>query len=318
MTISVVVATRNRAKDLARLLPTLAMCGFQPLDLVVVDQSDGDDSRGAVAALAPPSTTYVRQERTGKATALNEGLRRARGEIIACTDDDATVPPDWLQRGLCALDGHPQTGVLFGAVVAPDHDERRLYVPQFRPERRRVLRSVEEVGLPDVGMGANLFVRSGVFESIGLFDELMGPGGRFRSGDDWDLALRALAAGFTVVQEPAVRVFHHGARPLADGSARRRVRDNWHGLGAGLTAHARRGTPGGRGLLLRTAAEALGHAAGHLSRLQRPVGIGRVLAMTGGVAAGVASPLSAYEPLAPLPPGERSGTREVRARLGDA
>lgn len=45
------------------------------------------------------------------------------------------------------------------------------------------------------GMGASQAVRRDAIEGIGGFDELMGPGGRFPSSDDGDLALRIMLIG---------------------------------------------------------------------------------------------------------------------------
>jgi glycosyltransferase involved in cell wall biosynthesis len=46
----------------------------------------------------------------GPSWARNEGLRQARGDVIAFTDDDCLPPPDWLQRLIHALDVHNAAG----------------------------------------------------------------------------------------------------------------------------------------------------------------------------------------------------------------
>ena len=56
------------------------------------------------------------------------------------------------------------------------------------------------------------------------FDEQLGPGGRLRSGEDRDLAARALAAGWWVLQIPDAFVIHHGFRTWLQGRSRYSLR----------------------------------------------------------------------------------------------
>ncbi len=65
---------------------------------------------------------------------------------------------------------------------------------------------------------------------MGGFDEQLGPGGRMLSGEDRDLAARALAAGWWVLQSPDPFVVHHGFRTWEQG--RWLTRRDWYGIGA--------------------------------------------------------------------------------------
>lgn len=77
------------------------------LEIQVLDDSD-DESREIVrrcvedlAAQGQPITLITRDEPRGyKAGALNEGLRRARGEYVAIFDADSLPPPDFLTETL--------------------------------------------------------------------------------------------------------------------------------------------------------------------------------------------------------------------------
>jgi GT2 family glycosyltransferase len=59
-----------------------------------------------------------------------------------------------------------------------------------------------------LGHGANLAVRREALESVGGFDERLGPGARWEAGEDLELIDRLLAAGCTGRYEPTVSGYH--------------------------------------------------------------------------------------------------------------
>src|SRR3954451_20720738 len=113
--VSVVLATRNRPEavpDALRFL--LANVGVH-FEVVVVDQSDDEVTRTALSTGAgDPRVRYLRSAGRGLASARNEGIAAARAELVAMTDDDCEVPPDWLASMVAALQSHPRVGVVFG------------------------------------------------------------------------------------------------------------------------------------------------------------------------------------------------------------
>ncbi len=92
--VSVVVATRNRAAFLPDLLEALAgqTMDTSRFEIVVVDDGSTDDTWSALEALADATTLQLRGLRLGRSIgqgpARNVGVQAARGEIVAFTDDD--------------------------------------------------------------------------------------------------------------------------------------------------------------------------------------------------------------------------------------
>src|SRR3712207_9429193 len=90
--------------------PTL----FHPVDNARPD----DSTRRVVQAVAEadPRFRYVREPRPGLSCARNRGLAEARGEVLAYTDDDVAVDPDWVQGLLRGFQRRPATGCVTGLV----------------------------------------------------------------------------------------------------------------------------------------------------------------------------------------------------------
>ena len=125
---------------------------------------------------------------------------------------------------------------------------------------------------------------------LGGFDEALGPGARFPSGDDWDIAMRAILRGWHVYETAELAVVHHGFRSFADG--RRHSRRDWVAIGAvcAKVFYARRPTavvlP-----LWEFGAHALWPPFADLLRLHRPRGLGRIAGFLEGFSDGLRAQL---------------------------
>ena len=107
MKFSVVIATYNRADELPRTLDSLSeMKTTGPWEVVIVDNNSSDNTRDVVLERVgsfPVPLHYIFEREQGRSAALNAGIRAARGEIIAITDDDVRVDPEWLVNAEQAL-----------------------------------------------------------------------------------------------------------------------------------------------------------------------------------------------------------------------
>ncbi len=292
--ISVIVATRDRPEALRRAIASILACEHHSFELIVVDQ--GDDERGRDAALASDDARiiYVRDAERGKSRALNAALARARGQLLAFTDDDCTVAPDWLMRVECAFDADPGAALLFGVLRAAPHDPAESFIPSFEPAGRRRLTGRLAAGFDDSAgapAGGDMAARSELFRRIGPVDPCLGPGGRFVTGEDADVLHRALRAGFAVLYEPDCVVTHWGARPLAGGAAAELVRGARYARGAILAKELRLGESLTIARLARVVTSDLGAALVGVARTRRPSGVGRLAHLLRGFAAGLRQPL---------------------------
>lgn len=284
--VSGVVCTRNRPEALARVVESLLAGETQPFELLVIDQSDGEDGERAVARFrSDPRLRYHRSAGRGKGFALNEALALARGEVLVCTDDDCYAPRDWMSGMARSLESRPEAVVAFCQVLPVEHDASAGYVPAYHLEKSRTLRSVSDI-CNGLGIGAGVAVRREFVQSIGGFDEAFGPGGRFPSADDWDLALRVLLSGRHVFETAELSIVHDGFRTFEQGRAH--ARRDWLALGAVCAKPLRAGH-------LRAAVvpvwlfstKAVWPPIADALALRKPRGLGRIVAFVEGFARGL-------------------------------
>jgi GT2 family glycosyltransferase len=176
----------------------------------------------------------ISEQRKGLSYARNAGIRAATGSVVVATDDDVTMPRDWLER-LVAPFVRPDVMVVTGNVLpAALETEAQLHFETYGGLGRGFKRfdvngdwfeSFHWNAAPtwELGATANAAFRTTLFSdpAVGLFDEALGAGMPTGCSEDSYLIYRALKAHHTLVYEPASRVWHQHRASM--GALRRQI-----------------------------------------------------------------------------------------------
>lgn len=220
LTVSIVVATCDRADDLRRCLRSLVEQRTRhPVEIVVVDNRP---SSGAASAVVREfdAIRVVTERRPGLSYARNAGIAQAKGTIVVTTDDDVVAPPEWIERLLAPferddvmcvtgnvlpLELETQAQCRFEAYggLGKGFDRIEADAAWFRGRRTAVPTWT-------IGATANAAFRRSIFSrpDIGPMDEALGAGTPTGCSEDTYLFYRILRAGFTIVYEPSAYVWH--------------------------------------------------------------------------------------------------------------
>ena len=226
MPISIVVATRDRPDDLRKCLRCLvAQVSPRHVEIIVVDNNPASGLISPVIAEFS-NVMLVSEPRRGLAYARNKGFVTSKGDIVVATDDDVTMPPDWLEK-LVAPFTRPEVMLVTGNVLPLELETtaQRLfeaYGGLGRGFDRRVVNKVwfdqckNAVPTWTLGATANAAFRASIFSNseIGLMYEALGPGMPSGVGEDTYLFYKVLKAGYTIVYEPAAFVWHKHRRDM--------------------------------------------------------------------------------------------------------
>lgn len=190
--VSVVVPLYNGQQYVRESLDSILAQTYRATEVIVMDDASTDGSAEIVRSYRDDRLRYVRQpENRGIFGNINDGIERARGELVAIHHSDDVYHPEILTREVEFLDAHPEVGAVFAIDTFIDGEGRewgRLELPQ-ELRGRQVL--PYPVVLNGILRHQNVFIRGGtslirraVYDEVGLFDD------RYDLRADLDLWLR--------------------------------------------------------------------------------------------------------------------------------
>jgi glycosyltransferase involved in cell wall biosynthesis len=113
--ISVIVPSFNEEANIATCLESLSRQTV-PRDQYEIIVVDGD-SRDRTREIAEKYADLVFIQTSRKVGgARNDGVLRAKGEIVATTDADCSIPPDWIERIAKDFERYPEVVQIYGPV----------------------------------------------------------------------------------------------------------------------------------------------------------------------------------------------------------
>ncbi len=218
--VTVVIATRDRAASLARLLQCVRRQDLQTFECIVVDDGSTDETLDAYGKIWSGLDERFRlllqepkeRKALGPSSARNRGIKAAQGEFVAfCDDDDLWIRDDHLSVAVNALRTHG-ADLFFanmqtsrgGKILGPDFygTVRRYFARSALPgsaELFEVSRQDRAAGMKHMFLHCNsLVVSSQLLHRAGLFWE------KLSMAEDRDLGLRLLDCAEKVVYRDAV------------------------------------------------------------------------------------------------------------------
>ncbi|MGW9112806.1 glycosyltransferase family 2 protein [Microbacterium sp. NPDC055683] len=218
--VGIVVRTKDRPDFLRRALRSITGQTFAEWEAVVVN--DGG-APGAVdeliAALPEEHRARVRavhsETSRGRWVSANAGVLATTAPLLVLHDDDDTWHPEFLERAVTYLDGHPDRGGVVSRIEIVWEEEQG---GRLVPVRREVFQ--EHLPVPTLAdtLLFNRYVpigfvyRRSLHEELGLYDESLPVVG------DWNFNLRVLARGPLEYLGDAPYAYWH-QRTGADGAA---------------------------------------------------------------------------------------------------
>jgi GT2 family glycosyltransferase len=201
MNFSVLICTYNRHEMLRSALRSLVYGSIEKPDQIVVVNGGDERADLIVREFSDQGGIDIKLIRTvnkNLAVSRNIGLAHCDGDIIAMTDDDAEVFPDWVtQMKRCHCE-HPEAGAVGGLVIGTNtHSLVGKVADQITFPAWQTPRAVRT--LP----GVNISYKRAIVEQLGPQDESL-----FR-GEDVDYNWRVQKLGYSVFFDPSIKVHHH-------------------------------------------------------------------------------------------------------------
>jgi glycosyltransferase involved in cell wall biosynthesis len=250
--ISVVVPTIvTRIEELGHCIEAIRQLDYPDFEVLIVDNRRELPKKDPLPMLveSKPWLRVIREPRPGISAARNAGVAEATGEIIAFTDDDVRVDPQWLRAIGTRMTSFPRIEAVTGLILPTELEtpsqiwferyfggfgSERTFDPitlESARSRQPLLRGSkilvrnaadEEVrqfsiyGVGAFGAGANMAFRKSTLERIGGFDPVLGVGTPAPGGEDVVAIIDILWSGGQVGYEPSAYVHHRHRREYGE------------------------------------------------------------------------------------------------------
>jgi biofilm PGA synthesis N-glycosyltransferase PgaC len=170
------------------------------LDIIIVDDGSTDNTYKVAKAFEGKNLRVLKKENGGKGAALNFGLKKAKGELVATMDADSYVMKDTI-RGLIP---YFQDKDVMAVTPAVKIKQSSSWLKEFqRVEYLMILFSRKLLSFIDsvpVTPGPFSMFRRRVFDEVGYFDE-------HNLVEDQEIALRIQAANYKIKSSMTADVY---------------------------------------------------------------------------------------------------------------
>ena len=202
--VCIVVLNYNGREHLDYCLTSVAATAYSNYQIIVVDNASPDGSAELVSALCPSAQLIRSHLNRGWSGGNNVGILTALemgAQYVVLANNDIRVDPRWVSEAVKLAESDPQVGIIGFQVL---EREPRSANRDSGFERAQAIWTEIESSYPKYVGGMAMFVRTELFEQIGLIDE-----GFFAYCEENDFQIRARKAGYKVVAIN-VPVWHYG------------------------------------------------------------------------------------------------------------
>ncbi len=233
-TVTAVIPAYNGSRFIREAIDSALAQTWQDIEVLVVDDGSTDETPAILAAYGA-RIRVIRKPNGGTGSALNAGIRAARGAWIAWLSQDDAWEPNKIERQLEAVRMHPGVGLVYSDYWQVDEEGRVVGRFDGACPAGRVARILRLIRRMYINANSTLIPRT-VFGHVGYYDES-------ETAVDLDMFLRILDRyDILRVPEPLLRYrLHPGqvtkrpfTRDRVVARALRRLGGAWGASGAGL------------------------------------------------------------------------------------
>lgn len=196
--VSVIIRTWNREEDLRRTLTILRAESYEPLEIIVVDNGSLDNTVDMLRDNFPEVELITLPRNTGVA-ATNIGFKKARGAYFLLLDNDASPEAGVILSAVSKFKDNPKLGIIAFKTI----DFPLSYYLENKYKKTRRYKEIKN------GIPVKFFCGCGVMIKREVIDEVGGyPEDFFWCGEESDLAMRAIHAGYEIRCYPELYIDH--------------------------------------------------------------------------------------------------------------
>lgn len=159
--VSIVIPSFNQVSYLETTLLSVLGQDYPRVETIVMDGGSTDGSADVIRSYEKRLAYWVSEKDAGQADAINKGMARARGEIVAWLNSDDYYLPGAVRAALRAFERNPDALLVYGDMLAVDERGQTINALRYRQLTLEDLLSFQIIGQPAVFMRRAAFERAG-------------------------------------------------------------------------------------------------------------------------------------------------------------
>lgn len=210
--VSIIIINWNGKYLLEKLLPSLKRIDYKNTETVIVDNGSNDKSISYINKFFPDIVVIKNRANLGFAEANNQGIRRAKGELILFLNNDTQVTRNFLTVLVNRLKNDEKMGACQPKILSSEKPGYLDSIGSFLTtsgflyhlgfEAKDTAKLDKEIKLFS-GKGSCLLFKRKVLNKIGFFDKDF-----FAYFEETDLCWRLWLAGYHILYIPNAKIYH--------------------------------------------------------------------------------------------------------------
>ncbi|HKY56082.1 MAG TPA: glycosyltransferase family 2 protein, partial [Anaerolineales bacterium] len=162
--VSIITPSFNQARYLEATIQSVLSQDYPRIEYIVVDGNSTDGSVEIIKKFENRLAYWISEKDKGQADAINKGLARAKGEILAWLNSDDYYLPNAISSVMKVFDENRDVVMVYGDIVAVNKNGQTINVLKYKQLALNDLLCFQIIGQPAV------FFRRAAFEKVGGLD----------------------------------------------------------------------------------------------------------------------------------------------------
>lgn len=163
--VSIITPSYNQAEFLEETIHSVLEQDYANIEYLVVDGGSTDGSLDIIRKYADRIDWWASEPDKGQADALNKGLARAKGEIVAWLNSDDTYRPGAIRQAVDVLLQNPEIGMVYSKLDSIDRAGELFNTISYRQYDLLDLLTFRIIGQPTVFMRREILQLAGPLDA---------------------------------------------------------------------------------------------------------------------------------------------------------